>query len=61
MAIDRSEVAAAVAAILLIFAPVIHKSGLDSYVNLDLTSVTTLVAVAVGIGAYFLHRSNKSA
>lgn len=59
--IDRSEVAAAIAAFLIIFAPAIHKLGIDQYVNLDLTQSTILIATVIGIGAYLLHRSGKAA
>lgn len=59
--IDRSEIAAAVAAVLIIFAPAIHKLGIDSYVNLDLTQTTVLIAAVVGVAAYLLHRSGKAA
>ena len=59
--VDRSEVAAAIAAFLIIFAPAIHKLGIDQYVNLDLTQSTILIATVIGIGAYLLHRSGKAA
>lgn len=59
--VDRSEVAAVVAAMLVVFAPTIHKLHVDQYVNLDLTNVTLLVAVAAAIAAYLLHRGGKAA
>jgi multisubunit Na+/H+ antiporter MnhG subunit len=59
--VDRSEVAAGVAAFLIIFAPAIHKLGIDQYVNLDLTNTTLLIALVIGVGAYLLHRSGKAA
>ena len=59
--IDRSEIAAVVGAALMVFAPAIHRLGIDSWVNLDLTNVTTLIAAAVLLAAYLLHRSPKAA
>lgn len=59
--IDRSEVAAVVAAVLVVLAPTIKRLGVDQYLNLDLTNVTLLVAVAVGVAAYLLHRGGKAA
>ena len=59
--IDRSEVVAAVAAALVVFAPAIHRLGIDGWVNLDLTSTSLLVAVVIGVGAYLLHRTTKAA
>ena len=59
--IDRSEVAAVVAAVLVVLAPTLHHFNVDQWVNLDLTNVSLLVAVAVGVAAYFLHRGSKAA
>lgn len=59
--VDRSEIAAVVAAVLVVFAPLIHKTGLDTVLNLDLTNTTLLVAVVIGVGTYLLHRSSKAA
>src|SRR5207253_1804191 len=43
--IDRSEIAAAVAAVLVVFAPAIHRLGVDGWLNLDLTQTSVLVAI----------------
>lgn len=59
--IDRSEVAAIVAAVLVVFAPLLHRIHVEQWLNLDLTNVTLLVVVALGVGAYLLHRSSKAA
>ena len=59
--IDRSEVAAVVAAVLVVFAPTLHHFNVERWVNLDLTNVTLLVAVVVGVSAYLLHRGGKAA
>ena len=59
--IDRSEVAAAVGAFLVVFAPAIHKLGIDQYVNLDLTNTSILIGMVVLLGAYLLHRTGKAA
>ena len=61
MNVDRSEIAAGVGAALVVFAPTIHKSGLDQWVNLDVTNVSTLIGVALLCGAYLLHRGGKAA
>lgn len=59
--IDRSEIAAAVGAFLVVFAPAIHKLGIDQYVNLDLTNTSILIGAIVLLGAYLLHRTGKAA
>lgn len=59
--IDRSEVAAVVAAVLVVFAPTLHHFGVEKWVNLDLTNVSLLVVVVVGLSAYFIHRGGKAA
>lgn len=59
--IDRSEVAAAVAAFLIVFAPAIHRLGVDGWLNLDLTNTTVLVVAVIGVGAYLLHRAGRAA
>lgn len=59
--VDRSEVAAGVAAALVVFAPLIHKTGVDKLLNLDLTNTTILVVLAIGVAGYFLHRGQKAA
>lgn len=59
--IDRSEVAAAIGAALVIFAPAIHKLGIDQYVNFDLTNTSILIGAVILLGAYLLHRSSKAA
>ncbi len=61
MNVDRSEVAAGVGAFLVVFAPAIHRLGIDQYVNLDLTNTSILVGAVVLLGAYLLHRSSKAA
>lgn len=59
--IDRSEVAALVAAVLVVFAPTLHHFGVERWLNLDLTNTTLLVAVAAGVAAYLVHRGSKAA
>ena len=61
MNVDRSEIAAGVGAALIVFAPSIHRLGIDQWVNLDVTNVSTLLGVAILCGAYLLHRGGKAA
>lgn len=60
-AIDRSEIGALVVAVLVIFAPAIHRLGIDQWVNLDVTNVTVLAAGVILAVAWLLHRMGQAA
>ncbi|MHB8573528.1 MAG: hypothetical protein ACYDAY_11355 [Candidatus Dormibacteria bacterium] len=59
--VDRSEVAAAVVAALAVLTPLIHRTGLDGWLSLDATNVTTLATLGALAVAYLIHRRDKAA